>query len=84
MLLKRRETVDFDPSNRYHRAAVKAFLRRKAWSDSPIQFSYDPNYGNGSVADQVQSKLLEWYLSKEKVQVAPRTDKVVHLGVIHG
>lgn len=83
MILQKTETVDFDPANKVHRAAVKAFLKRKAWGDSPIRFSYDPDYGNGSIADQVQSKLLEWYLSKEKHQLPARTEKVVNLGVLH-
>jgi hypothetical protein len=56
MLLKRQSTIDFDPSNKEHRAAVRAFLKRKAWSDSPLRFSHDPTFG--SVADQVQAKLL--------------------------
>ena len=64
MLLKRQETVEFDPSNKEHRAAVSAFLKRKAWIDSPIRFTYDPTYG--SVADQVQYMLLQWYINQEE------------------
>jgi len=64
MLLKRQETVDFDPSNKAHRAAVRAFLKRRAWVDSPIRFAHDPAYG--SVAEQVQAKLLQWYVYQEE------------------
>lgn len=63
MLLQRQTLIDFDPSNKEHRAAVSAFLKRKAWSDSPIRFAHDPAYG--SVADQVQAKLLQWYVDNE-------------------
>ena len=83
MILQKHETVNFDPTKREHRAAVRAFLKRRAWSDSPIRFSYDPNYGNGSVADQVQSKLLDWYLSREKYQFPTSTKNVINLGVLH-
>lgn len=64
MLLKHTETVEFNPALKEHRAAVRAFLRRRAWNDSPIRFTHDPAYG--SVAEQVQSKLLAWYLAKEE------------------
>ena len=63
MLLKRQELVEFNPANKEHRAAVRAFLKRKAWMDSPIRFAQDPTYG--SVADQVQAKLLQWYVDQE-------------------
>ncbi len=63
MLLQRQALIDFDPSNKEHRAAVRAFLKRKAWSDSPIRFAQDPSFG--SVADAVQTKLLQWYLDHE-------------------
>lgn len=63
MLLKRQELIDFDPSKKEHRAAVRAFMRRRAWADSPIRFSHDPQYG--SVAEQVQAKLLDWYIAQE-------------------
>lgn len=63
MLLQRQALVDFDPSNKEHRAAVRAFLKRKAWADSPIRFAHDPAFG--SVADQVQAKLLQWYVDQE-------------------
>jgi len=67
MLLKHQETVKFDPNKKDHRAAVMAFMRRRAWGDSPIRFSYDPSYG--SVAEQVQQKLLAWYMSRDRVSV---------------
>lgn len=68
MLLKHSETVEFNPALKEHRAAVRDFLKRKAWNDSPIRFSHDPQYG--SVAEQVQSKLLAWYLSKEEAKLS--------------
>ena len=64
MLLKRRETIVFNPSDREHRAAVRAFLKRMAWADSPLRFSYNSAYG--SVAEQVQTRLLQWYLEQEE------------------
>ena len=67
MLLKRQETVEFNPANKEHRAAVRAFLRRKAWVDSPIRFAHDPTFG--SVADQVQAKLLDWYVDQEETKL---------------
>lgn len=63
MLLKRQETIEFDPSKKEHRAAAHAFMKRGAWADSPLRFAYDPSYG--SVADQVRSKLLDWYVAQE-------------------
>jgi hypothetical protein len=67
MLLKRQELIEFDPANKEHRAAVRAFLKRKAWADSPIRFAHDPVYG--SVADQVQAKLLQWYVNQEDAKL---------------
>lgn len=67
MLLKRQELIEFDPANKEHRAAVRAFLKRKAWMDSPIRFAHDPTYG--SVADQVQAKLLQWYVAQEDAKL---------------
>lgn len=68
MLLKRRETFDFDPSLKEHRAAARAFMKRRAWADSPLRFNHDPKYG--SVADQVQAKLLDWYMAQEEAKAA--------------
>ncbi len=62
-ILQKPNTVVFDPANRKHRDAVRAFMRRNAWGDSPIRFAYDPQFG--SIADQVRSKLLDWYMAKE-------------------
>lgn len=73
MLLKRRETVDFDPTKKEHRAAAAAFMRRRAWNDSPIRFSYDPNFG--SVAEQVEKKLLSYYLAKDKLAIPAPVDR---------
>ena len=67
MLLKRQELIEFDPANKEHRAAVRAFLQRKAWADSHIRFAHDPTYG--SVADQVQAKLLQWYVDQEETKL---------------
>jgi hypothetical protein len=64
MLLKRQEIVEFDPSKKDHREAVKAFMVRNAWVDSPLRFAYDPAYG--SVAEQVKTKLLAWYVEQDK------------------
>ena len=63
MLLQKPQTQPFDPNQKNHRLAVHAFMKRNAWSDSAIRFSYDPAYS--SVADQVQTKLLKWYMSQE-------------------
>lgn len=70
MLLNKPDLVTFDPSIKAHRAAVKAFLVRNAWSDAKIRFNYDPGYG--SVADMVQAKLIEWYVAKENFEVKPK------------
>ena len=64
MLLKRQELVEFNPSDKEHRNAVRLFMKRKAWVDSPMRFSPDPAY-NSSVAEQVQAKLLQWFLDQE-------------------
>ena len=83
MLLKKTELVDFDPSKKEHRAAVKAFLKRTAWGDSPVRFKHDPEYSAASVADQVQSKLLQYYLSKEKYEFPKADTPRVFVGTIH-
>jgi hypothetical protein len=70
MYLKSPEQVEFDPANREHRAAARAFMKRKAWVDSPIRFAHDPNYG--SIAEQVQAKLLDWYIKQEDARDAKR------------
>ena len=64
MYLSKPATVVFDPSKKEHRAAARAFLKRKAWADCPLRFTHDPAYG--SIADQVQSKLLDWYVTQEE------------------
>jgi len=66
MILQKSKTVDFDPSSKLHRASVVAFMRRNAWVDSPLRFTDDPEYG--SVPEQVQTKLLRWYMDKETVK----------------
>jgi hypothetical protein len=67
MLLNRQETTVFDPSNKEHRAAVRAFMKRLAWADSPIRFGHDPRYG--SVAEQVRDKLLIWYMEQDEKRI---------------
>lgn len=63
MLLQKTNTVKFDPSLKEHRDAVRAFVVRQAWVDSPFRFSHDPAYS--SVVEQVQVKLLNWFLAQE-------------------
>jgi len=63
MLLKHKATIKFDPSNIRHREAVHSFMKRRAWVDSPVQFSKDLAYS--SIAEQVQTKLLQWYIDQE-------------------
>lgn len=67
MILQKPNTTPFDPANKAHRHAVAAFLKRNAWADSPIRFSYDPTYG--SVSDQVRAKMLTWYMDKEMIKI---------------
>jgi len=64
--LKKSDSVVFDPNNKEHRDAVRDFMKRKAWADSSLKFTYDPAYGN--VAIQVQLKLLQWYLDQEETR----------------
>jgi len=76
MFLQLPKTVKFDPADKAHRASVRAFMKRRAWVDSPIRFTYDPVYG--SVVEQVQTKLLAWYLERE---ITPRVVKKVAVTV---
>ena len=64
MLLRHHPVVEFDPSNKEHRAAVRQFMKRKAWGDVNLRFAYNPTYG--SIASQVQTRLLEWYMFQEE------------------
>ena len=75
MYLSKPATISFDPSKKDHRAAARAFLKRKAWVDSPLRFSHDPSYT--SIADQVQSKLLNWYMSQEENRESKRVQSLV-------
>ena len=79
MYLPRPVTVNFDPANKEHRAAARAFLRRKAWVDSPMRFTHDPGFG--SVADQIQSKLLDWYVAQEEAKLTKKVAKPVLVAV---
>jgi len=76
MYLSKPATVEFDPSNKTHRAAARAFLKRKAWVDCPMRFTHDPSYG--SIADQVQAKLLEWYVAQEEARETKRSMNAFH------
>jgi hypothetical protein len=59
-------------------------MKRRAWADSPIRFTNDPAFG--SISDQVQFKLLTWYMEKEEDAVTkrkkrtPESSKVMNLG----
>lgn len=76
MYLKKPETIKFDPSIKEHRQAVSAFMKRRAWSDSALRFTHDPMYG--SVSEQVQLRLVEYYIGKEFNKVRkPIKHKVV-------
>jgi hypothetical protein len=66
MYLSKPATVVFDPSKKEHRAAARAYLKRKAWVDCPLRFAHDPAYG--SVASQIESKLLGWYVQQEEAR----------------
>ena len=73
MLLSRQATVDFDPNDKEHRAAARAFMRRQAWVDSPLRFTHDPAYG--SIAEQVKTKLLVWYIEQEEKKTVKKESK---------
>lgn len=64
MYLTKPAIIEFDASNKEHRRAARAFLKRKAWVDCPMRFAHDPEYG--SVAEQIQAKLLVWYVAQEE------------------
>ncbi len=74
MLLQHSELVDFDPAKKEHRQAVRDFMKRRAWADTHMRFSYDPAYG--SVAEQVQSKLLSWYMFHEETRSKKKEEPV--------
>lgn len=59
--------VVFNPKIPEHRGAVRDFMKRNAWGDTTLRFAYDPKYG--SVAAQVQTKLLQHYLEQESEQL---------------
>lgn len=64
MILSANKTVGFDPAIKEHREAVRMFMQRNAWVDSPLRFSFDPAYN--SIVEQVQAKLLVWYMQNDK------------------
>ncbi len=80
MPLEKQNTVKFDPSKKAHRESAAAFMRRRSWSDSPIRFSHDPVYG--CVADQIEKKLLNYYMSKDKLTIPPPLFQAVMVGTI--
>lgn len=80
MLLEKQEVVKFDPAKKAHREAAAAFLVRRAWGDSPLRFAHDPAYG--SVADQVEKKLLAYYMAKEKLNIPKPKVQAVLVGTI--
>lgn len=63
MPLQRTELVEFDPKIKAHRDAVRKFMVRRAWADSPLRFKHNPEYA--SVVDQVQEMLCVYYLARE-------------------
>ena len=80
MLLKKVQTVDFDPSNPEHRVAVASFMKRTAWADSKFRFSHDPAFG--SVADQVKVKMLHWYIQQDTgIAVEPAVRPLIGRGL---
>lgn len=70
MPLQRTKTVKFDPANKEHRDAVRAFMKRRAWSDTNFRFSHEPEYG--SIVDQVMEKLTNWFLEQEESKATKR------------
>jgi hypothetical protein len=80
MPLEKQNTVKFDPSKKAHRASAAAFMRRRSWSDAPIRFSHDPAFG--CVADQIEKKLLTYYMSKDKLTIPPPLFQAVMVGTI--
>jgi hypothetical protein len=75
MYINKPATVVFDPSDKTHRAAVRAFMKRRAWVDSPIRFTHDPGYG--SISEQVQTKLLNWFVAQEEAKEVKRVMKTI-------
>ena len=80
MPLEKQNTVKFDPSKKAHRESAAAFMRRRSWGDAPIRFSHDPAFG--CVADQIEKKLLTYYMSKDKIKVPPPLFQAVMVGTI--
>ena len=77
-ILNKPNRVTFDPNKKTHREAVRRFMRRNAWSDSPILFTYDPAYD--SVSEQVQIKTLVWFLEREECRTKPKAVPMVEIG----
>ena len=74
MYLNKPATVDFDPNKKEHRAAFRAFMKRKAWTDCPMRFTHDPGYG--SIAEQVQAKMLDWYIAQDEAKEARKPSQL--------
>ena len=75
MYLNKPATVDFDPNKKDHRAAFRAFMKRKAWTDCPMRFTHDPGYG--SIAEQVQAKMLDWYIAQDEAKESKKSRKEI-------
>jgi len=73
MILNSTQAVVFDPSNKEHRKAVEAYMKRNAWVDATLRFIHDTEYD--SIPEQVKTKLLQWYLQKENARSAPKVSK---------
>ena len=65
MLLKHKPTIKFDPSNKLHRQVVREYLETGRLSTDQFKFTPDAKYV--SVAHQIQSELVKFYLDKELV-----------------
>ena len=74
MYLNKPATVDFDPNKKDHRAAFRAFMKRKAWSDCSMRFTHDPGYG--SISEQVQAKMLDWYIAQDEAKELRKPSKL--------
>lgn len=60
--LQRPETI-FDPGVKEHRLAYSNFLKIKSWKDSKFRFILEDDHID--VVGSINSKLLNYYISKE-------------------
>jgi hypothetical protein len=68
MILCHQETIKFDASNKEHRDAVRCFMKRFAWADSPIRFAPSPVYSN--LVHEIREEMLQWYMAQEDPALA--------------